>query len=279
MAESVLANEQRCQEEAARAAALVDVALAKERRCHEMARIAAALAKKALAEERCCHKMATQEKALADKANKRRQAAVQEKALADKTNKQRWAAALEKALADDANKQRQAATQEKALVDKTNKQHRAAARDKALANEANKRHCHESAKRATTLATKVLAKDEHNKDNDNVARQFEAYVAPLFACVEVVMAKIQAMDDGFGNWAAFGDKILAKEDNEASALMMPPLAPPTAVLPTPHHSTTYTDVVLATMGGSLRAKSLVVAPSSCPSTTVNNQLQTACRCS
>jgi hypothetical protein len=36
---------------------------------------------------------------------------------------------------------------------------RAAARDKALANKANKQRCHESAKRATTLATKA----EHNK--------------------------------------------------------------------------------------------------------------------
>jgi hypothetical protein len=223
--------------------------------------------------------MATHEKALADKGNKQRQAAVQEKALADKANKQCWATALEKALADDANKQRRSATQEKALVDEANKQHRAAPRDKALANEANEQHRQELAKRTTTLATKALAKDEHNKDNNDVARRFEAYVAPLFACVEVVMAKIQAMDDGFGNWAAFGDKILAKEDDEASALMMPPLAPPTAVLPTPHRSIPYKDAVLATMGGSLRAKSLVVAPSSCPSTTIDNQLQTACRCS
>jgi hypothetical protein len=87
------------------------------------------------------------------------------------------------------------------------------------------------------------------------------------------------MDDGFGNWAAFGDKILAKEDDKASALTMPPSAPPTAVLPTPHRPTTYKDAVLATMGGSLRAKSLVVAPLSHPSTTVDDQPQTACRCS
>jgi hypothetical protein len=69
------------------------------------------------------------------------------------------------------------------------------------------------------------------------------------------MAKIRAMNDGFGNWAAFGDEILAKEDNEASALTMPPSAPPTAMLPTPHHPTTYKDVVFATMGGSLCTKS------------------------
>jgi hypothetical protein len=85
------------------------------------------------------------------------------------------------------------------------------------------------------------------------------------------------MDDSFGNWAAFGDDILAEEDDEASDLTMPPSAPPTAVSPTPHHPTTYKDVVLSTMGGSLCAKSLVVAPLSCPSTTVDGQLQTACR--
>ncbi len=83
----------------------------------------------------------------------------------------------------------------------------------------------------------------------------------------------------FGNWAAFGDEILAKEDNKASALTMPPLAPPTAVLPTPHRPTTYKDAVLATMGGSLRVKSLVVTPFSCPSTMVNDQPQTAYHCS
>jgi hypothetical protein len=79
-------------------------------------------------------------------------------------------AAREKALSEDANEQRQAATQEKALADEANKQCRATARDKALANEANKRRHHKSAERATTSATKAHAKDEHNKDDDNVAR-------------------------------------------------------------------------------------------------------------
>ncbi len=211
--------------------------------------------------------------------NNRRRAATQEKVLADEANKQRRAAALEKALADDANKQRQAAAQEKALADKANEQRRAAARDKALANKANEQCRHESAERATTLATKALAKDEHNKDNDNDARQFEVYAAPLFARVDVVMAKIQAMDDGFGNWTAFGDEILAEEDNKASAPTMPPSAPQTAVLPTPHHPTMYKDAVLASMGGSLCTKSLVVAPLSPLSTTVDDQPQTACHCS
>jgi hypothetical protein len=218
-----------------------------------------ALAEKALAKERHCHETAAQEKVLADKANKRRQAA-----------------ALEKALADDANKQRQAAAQERALADNANEQRWAAARDKALADEANKQRRHEPAERAMTSPTKALAEDEHNEDDNNVARQIEAYAAPFFARVDIVMAKIRAMDDGFGNWAAFGDEILAEEDDKASALTMPPSATPTAVSPTPHRPTTYKDAVLATMGGSLCAKSLVVAPLSCPSTMVDDQLQMAC---
>ncbi len=84
------------------------------------------------------------------------------------------------------------------------------------------------------------------------------------------------MDDSFGYWAAFGDEILAKEDDKTSALMMPPSAPSTAVLPIPHRPTTYKDTVLSTMGGSLCAKSLVVAPLSRPSTTVDGQPQMAC---
>jgi hypothetical protein len=275
-AEKALADEvdeQRPQKEAAHAAALAAMVLAKERHCHEIATTAAMVAEKAIAQlaatlaemasttEQGCHEAATWEKSLTDEANK-----------------QRRATALEKALANDANKQRQAAAQEKALADKANKQRRAAARDKALADEANKRRCHKSTERATTSATKALAEYEHNEDDDNVARRFEAYAAPLFARIDIVMAKIRAMDDGFGNWAAFGNKILAEEDDKASALTMPPLAPLTAVLPTPHHPTTYKDAVLATMGGSLRAKSLVIAPLSHPSTTVNNQPQMACHC-
>jgi hypothetical protein len=46
------------------------------------------------------------------------------------------------------------------------------------------------AERATTLATKALAKDKHNEDDNAVAWQIEEYAAPLFACVDVVMAKI-----------------------------------------------------------------------------------------
>jgi hypothetical protein len=93
-------------------------------------------------------------------------------------------------LADDTNEQRLAATQEKVLADKANKQRRAAAWEKALADKANKRHRHESTECATTLATKALVEDEHNKDDDDVARRIEAYAAPFFARVDIVMAKI-----------------------------------------------------------------------------------------
>jgi hypothetical protein len=166
-------------------------------------------------------------------AKEHQKVATQEKALADKANKQCRVAAQEILLADEANKQRWAATQEKALADEANKRCRAAAWDKALANEANEQRCHESAKRATTWATKALAKDKYNKDDNDVARQLEAYAAPLFARIDTIMAKIRAMDDGFGNWAAFGDEIIAKEDNKASVPTMPPSAPPTAMLPPP----------------------------------------------
>ncbi len=258
-------DEQHRQEEAAHAAASADMALAEERRCHEMATTAAMVAEKAIAQLAAT---------LAEMAS-----TAHEKVLADETNKRRWAAALEKALADDANEQRQAATQEKVLADKANEQRQAAVQDKALADEAYQRRCHESAERAKTSATKALAEDKNNKDDDDVARQLEAYAAPLFACVDAVMAEIRAMDDGFGNWAAFGDEILAEEDDKASAPTMPPFAPPMAVSPTPHRPIMYKDAVLATMGGSLRAKSLVVAPCSCLSTLVGDQPQMACRCS
>jgi hypothetical protein len=74
-----------------------------------------------------------------------------------------------------------------------------------LTHEANEQHRHESAERNTTTASAALAKDEYN----DVAGQLEAYAATLFACVDNIMAEIQAMDDGFGNQAAAGEKALA----------------------------------------------------------------------
>ncbi len=124
-----------------------------------------------------------------------------------------------------------------------------------MADEAYKQHRHELAERATTLATKALAKDKHNKDDNNVAQQIEAYVEPFFARVDAIMAKIRAMDDGFGNWAAFGDELLIEEDDKASAPTMPPSAPPTAMLSPHHHPKSYVDAVLTTMGGSSQATS------------------------
>ena len=181
-------------------------------------------------------------------------------------------ATRDKALADETNKRRRAAAQEKVLGDKANERRRAAARDKALADEANERCCHESAERATTLATKALSKDKHNKDDDDVAQRFEAYTAPLFARVDTIMAKIQAMDDCFGDWAAFGNKLLAKEDNKASAPTMPPLAPLKAVSSPPHRPKSYVDAVLSTMGGSSQATSLTLAPVALPLPAVDGQL-------
>ncbi len=159
-------------------------------------------------------------------------------------------------MADKANKRHQAATQEKVLADEANERRRATTWDKALADEANRQRRHESAERATTSATKALAKDKHNEDNDNVAWRFEAYAAPLFARVDAVMAEIRAMDDGFGNWAAFGDEILAEEDDKASAPTMPPSASPTAVSPTPRRPTSYVGVVLSKIEGVAHATPL-----------------------
>ncbi len=148
------------------------------------------------------------------------------------------------------------------LADEANEQRRAAARDKALADEANKQRRHESTERATASATKAFAKDEYDEDDDYVARRIEAYAAPFFAPVDAVMAKIRAMDDGFGNWAAFGDELLVKEDDKVSAPTMPPSATPTAMSSPHHRPKSYVDAVLTTMGGSSQATSLPLAQAS-----------------
>ncbi len=139
------ADEQRCQEEAAHAAALADMALTKERRCHELATLAAMVAEKAITQlaamlaemastvEQRCHDAATQEKELADEANKQRR---------------HKAAAQEKALADDAKVQR---CQE------------SAARAAALAEpvSAMEQSCQELVVRPTVLAETTLADERH----------------------------------------------------------------------------------------------------------------------
>jgi hypothetical protein len=146
-----------------------------------------------------------------------------------------------------------------------------------LADKANEQRRHKSAKHATTLVTKVLAKDEYDKEDNYVERRIEAYVAPFFTPVDAVMAKIRAMDDGFGNWAAFGDKLLVEEDDKASAPMMPPLAPLMAVSSPHHRPKSYVDAVLSTMGGSSQATSLTLAPMDLPSPAVDGKLRMVCR--
>ncbi len=117
---------------------------------------------------------------------------------------------------------------------------------------------------------------KYNEDNDVVARRIEAYAAPFFARVDAIMAKIRVMDDCFGNWAAFGNELLAEEDDKASAPTMPPSAPPTAVSSPPHCPTSHVDAVLSTMGGSSQAMSLTLAPAALPSPAVDGQLQMVC---
>ncbi len=76
------------------------------------------------------------------------------------------------------------------------------------------------------------------------------------------------MDDGFGNWAAFGGELLVKEDDEASAPTMPAMS-------SPHHRPkSYVDAVLTTMGGSSQAMSLPLAQAALPSPAVDGKLQT-----
>ncbi len=169
------------------------------------------------------------------------------------------------------------AAQEKALADKANERRRAAVWENALADEANERRHHESAERTMTLATKALAKDEYDEDDDYVARRIEAYAALFFTRVDAVMAKIRATDEGFGNWAAFGDELLVKEDDEASAPTMPPSAPPTAMLSTHHHPKSYADAVLTTMGGSSQTTPLPLAQAALPSPAVDGKLRTVRR--
>ncbi len=143
-----------------------------------------------------------------------------------------------------------------------------------MADEANEQRRHKSAKRATALATKMLAKNKYNEDNNYVAWRIGAYAAPFFACIDAVMAKIRAMDDGFGHWAAFGEELLVEEDDKASAPMMPPSAPPTAVSSPHHRPKSYVDAVLTTMGGSSQATSLTLAPLALPLPAVDGKLRT-----
>jgi hypothetical protein len=111
------------------------------------------------------------------------------------TEEQCWqaAAAQAKALANKADRRHRqdalAVEQRRQELD----EHAVAMAESALAEE---RRCRELAERAATLAELALAEDEND---DDVAWWIEAYAAPFFACVDAVMVKIWAMDDGFSN--------------------------------------------------------------------------------
>jgi hypothetical protein len=152
-------------------------------------------------------------------------------------------------LADEAYKQRWAATQEKVLADKAYEQRPAATREKALADEVNKQRC-----QVTTALEKALAN--------------EAYERRLAATREKALA--DEVNKQHCKVTAARENALANDAYERHYQELANVSPP------PHRPTMYKDAVLSTMGGSLRTKSLVVAPLSRLSTTVDNQLQTAC---
>ncbi len=129
---------------------------------------------------------------------------------------------------------------EKALANKANEQRWVATQEKALADEVNKQHC-----QVTVARENAFADDA-----------FERHYGELAKCAAVSAKSALAM--------------------EQAAVSMDLALPPTAMSPPPHHPTRYKDAVLSTMGGSLREKSLIVAPLSRPLTTVDGQLQMAC---
>jgi hypothetical protein len=262
-AHALQAEEQRQQAAAARAKAIADEATTRHRQAEaaigEQRRQAATAQGKALAQataERRCRE-ATAVSAELDLAK------VQclEDALAPEIHRResakRAAEMAENALAAEIHchesAERAVETAEKTLADKANEQRRATAREKALADEA-------------------LAEDEYDKDNDYVARRIDAFATPFFACVDAVMAEIRAMDNGFGNWAAFDDELLIEEEDEASAPTMPPSAPPTAMSSPHHHPKSYVDAVLTTMGGSSQATSHPLAQATLPSPAIDGKL-------
>ncbi len=229
-----------------------------------------ALAKKSLAKERRHHEMATQKKALAYEANKQRWAAARDKALADEANERRQTAARQKALAEDKWRQEErgairrirvqcallaapldailAEIERDYIAHEANERQRATTRDKALADEAN------DLRQVATVREKALAD--------------EAYERRLAATREKAMA--DEVNKRRCHVTAARENALANNAYEQRYQESANVSPP------PHRPTTYKDVVLSTMGRSLRAKPLVVAPLSRPSTTVDGQLQTAC---
>ncbi len=152
-------------------------------------------------------------------------------------------------MAHKAYEQRRAAMQEKALADKAYKGRLAATWEKALADEVNKLR-----RQVTAALEKALAN--------------EAYEQRLAATREKALA--YKVNKQRRQVTAAWENALADDAYERRYRESVNVSPP------PHRPTTYKDAVLSTMGGSLRAKSLVIAPLSRPSTTVNSQLQMAC---
>ncbi len=268
-ARALQAEKQRRQAAAVRAKAIADEATTRHQQTEaaigEQRRQVATARGKALAQAtaECRRRKAATASAELDLAKVQRL----EDALATEIHRQesaeRAAEMAEKALAAEIHRresaERAVETAEKALANKANEQCRATVREKALADEA-------------------LAENKYDEEDDYVARRIEAYATPFIARVDAVMAEIRAMDDGFGNWAAFGDELLVKEKHEASAPTMPPSAPPMAMSSPHHRPKSYVDAVLTTMGGSSQATSLPLAQVTLPSPAVDGKLQTVRQC-
>jgi hypothetical protein len=131
---------------------------------------------------------------------------------------------------------------EKALADKAYEQRLAATQEKALANEVNMQHCQVTATLEKALADKAYKRRLAATWEKALANEVNKRRCQMTAARENALA-----DDGY------------EQRYRESANVSPP----------PHRSTTYKDAVLSTMGGSLCAKSLVVAPLSHPSTMVD----------
>jgi hypothetical protein len=56
--------------------------------------------------------------------------------------------------------------------------------------------------------------DDDDDDDDDAKDEYKDIAGQFFARVDATMAKIQAMDDGFENWAAAREKALADEANK-----------------------------------------------------------------
>ncbi len=116
------------------------------------------------------------------------------------------------------------ARQEDALCQQLLAEQAARARQEAAATRARQEATRVSDAIARTCQDDDYDDDDNDDDNDDnndaedeyndVAGRLKVYAATLFARVDAIMAKIQAMDDGFENRAAAREKALANEANE-----------------------------------------------------------------